>query len=126
MAYATTYDIADQWRSLSATEEIRAEALLDLAADLIEHHVDMTGVVASDAKWRAARQVSIEMVVEALPFRRAGVSSYSVQLDGAVESATYRDSEGASTIVLTKAMLALFGSGLTVATTPKWSFGDCS
>lgn len=126
MAYADPFDVAEQWRALSSAETSRAEALLDMAAILIGHHVDLAGYTSTDPLMRVARQVSIDMVIEALApgFRSGAFSSYSVQMDGAVESATLREGADTSTITLTRGMLALFGLSQS-GQMPAGSFGDC-
>lgn len=126
MAYADSSEVAEQWRALSSAEENRADALLDMAEILIGHHVDLTGYVALDPLMRVAKQVSIDMVREALTsgVRGGAVSSYSVTMDDAVESATYRDGADTSTITLTRGMLALFGLSQS-GQMPVGSFGDC-
>ncbi|HEY9315792.1 hypothetical protein [Williamsia sp.] len=125
MSYATRTELAGQWRTLSGTEEIRADALLDMAGILIDHHVDLGGLAEGDWRLRVAKQVSIDMVIEALaPESRGGVSQYQVELDDAIESATYREGSDTSTITFTKGMRALFGMPGT-GQTPVGSFGDC-
>lgn len=122
MAYAQHADVAAQWRALSTHEMTRATALLDMAAILIDHHVDVAGLPHGAS---IARQVSIDMVIEALESagRRGGVASYSVQLDNALDSRTYRDGDYSTTVVLTGAQRALFGLSTTEQSPVGW-FGD--
>ncbi|OCH80204.1 hypothetical protein [Gordonia sp. UCD-TK1] len=126
MAYAEPDDLVAQWRTLTSQEATRATALLDMAAILIDSRVDLTGLPDEHPRVRAARQVSIEMVREALSSatRGGGVSSHSVQLDGAAESRTYRDGDYAATVNLTFDMLALLGLSAS-AQSPVGYFGDC-
>lgn len=126
MAYADSSDVAEQWRALSDAESTRADALLDMAEILIGHHVDLTGLATTDPQMRVAKQVSIDMVIEALApgVRGSSFSSYSVQIDDAVESATLRDGADTSTITLTRGMLALFGLSQS-GQMPVGYFGDC-
>jgi len=126
MAYASQASLAAQWRPLSITEQVRATALFDMAAILIDRHVALDGLPEEHPQVRVAKQVSIEMVREALAAaeRSGGVSSYSIQLDGGVDSRTYRDGDYAATVTLTADMLSLFGlSGS--GQSPVGSFGDC-
>ena len=111
MAHAVSIDIENQWRTLTDTETERATALLDMAAILISHHVDLSGLTDEHPHMRVAKQVSIDMVIEALAPGTRGVSAYSVGLDGAVESATLRQGSDTSTITFTKGMRRLFGIG---------------
>lgn len=125
MAYAQHADVAAQWRALSTQEMTRATALLEMAAILIDFHVDLAGLPADHPKLRVAKQVSIDMVIEALESagRRGGVASYSVQLDNALDSRTYRDGDYSTTVVLTGAQRALFGLSTTEQSPVGW-FGD--
>ena len=126
MAYAEPDDLVAQWRTLTSQEAVRATALLDMAAILIDSRVDLAGLPDEHPRVRTARQVSIEMVREALSSaaRGGGVSAFSVQLDGAAESRTYRDGDYAATVTLTFDMLALFGLSAS-AQSPVGYFGDC-
>ena len=125
MAYAEVPEVENQWRTLSDSESNRATALLDMAGILLDRHVDLVGLPEGDKNLRVAKQVSIDMVIEALaPEARGGVSSFQVELDDAIESATYREGSETSTIVFTKGQRALFGLGATDQT-PMGYFGDC-
>ena len=125
MAYAEASDVEDQWRTLSESETTRATALLDMAGILLERHVELVGLPENAPNLRVAKQVSIDMVIEALAVDvRGGVSSYQVELDDAIESATYREGSVTSTIVFTHAMRALFGLSAGEQT-PMGYFGDC-
>ncbi|MBR7191721.1 hypothetical protein [Gordonia sp. SCSIO 19800] len=125
MAYAQHTDVAAQWRALSSEETTRATALLEMAAILIDFHVDLTGLPDSHPKIRVAKQVSIDMVIEALESagHRGGVASYSVQLDNAIDSRTYREGDYSTSVVFTGAQRALFGLSSTEQS-PVGFFGD--
>jgi hypothetical protein len=130
MAYATTEDVEEQWRDFSEVETARAEALLDLAAILIDRRVTFTGL-SDDPLLTVAKQVSIEMVIDAVAVSEGkgarGKSSYTVTVDGAVESATLSKGGGSNepswVLMLTEGMLALFG--VSASPEPKYYFGDC-
>ncbi|QDM56355.1 head-to-tail adaptor [Gordonia phage Sidious] len=123
MSYAEPADIQAQWRTLTSQETARATALLDMAAILIDRHVtDLSGLAADHWKRRVAKQVSIDMVVDALEsaVHRGGLSAHSVQIDDAVESRSYRDGEYSTVLVFTAEMRAMFGIA---SVGPSWRFG---
>ena len=125
MAYAETGEIVSQWRTLSGTETARAEALLDMASILLDRHVPLAGLPEGHPHLRVAKQVSIDMVIEALaPELRGGIKQYQVELDDAIESATLREGSDTSTITFTRGMRALFGLPSS-GQMPVGSFGDC-
>lgn len=124
MSYATTTDIQQQWRALSSQEAVRATALLDMAGILIDRHVDdLPGLPEGHWKLRVAKQVSIDMVIDALEsaVHRGGLSAHSVQLDDAVESRSYRDGDYSTVVVFTADMRTMFGLA---SVGPAWHFGD--
>ncbi|ALY07642.1 hypothetical protein NWF34_10095 [Gordonia sp. GONU] len=123
MSYATPTDIQGQWRALSPQETMRATALLDMAGILIDRHVsDVSGLEEGHWKRRVAKQVSIDMVIDALEsaVHRGGLSAHSVQIDDAVESRSYRDGEYSTVLVFTAEMRAMFGIA---SVGPSWRFG---
>lgn len=64
MAYATVYDLMQRWRGLSAEEQARAEVMLDDAAAILDHFVD---VDETDEKQLALlKTVSCSMVKRAM------------------------------------------------------------
>ncbi|GAA4809604.1 MULTISPECIES: hypothetical protein [Tomitella] len=118
-AFATVEQLVAQWRPLKATEKVRAEKLLDMAAVLIRRHVT---VVPGSEDESTARQVSLEMVRAALlPGVHEGKSSYSDTAGDVVESATLLNP--AATLRFTRDQKDLFGVG--TASAPQWFFGDC-
>ena len=127
MAYADTVDIEAQWRALSEQETARATALLDMAAILIDRHVDsLVGLPADHWRIRVAKQVSIDMAIEAIESagRRGGLATHSVQLDDAIESRGYRDGDYSTTVTFTGEMRAMFGLS-SASQSPVGYFGDC-
>ncbi|AMS02755.1 head-to-tail adaptor [Gordonia phage Yeezy] len=123
MSYAEPADIQAQWRTLTSQETARATALLDMAAILIDRHVtDLSGLAEDHWKQRVAKQVSIDMVVDALEsaVHRGGLSAHSVQVDDAVESRSYRDGDYSTVLVFTAEMRAMFGIA---SVGPSWRFG---
>ena len=69
MAYATVEDLASRWRALDASEESRADVLLEDAAVVIDSY--LRGKVASED---ALRVVSCNMVKRAMDADMSGVS----------------------------------------------------
>lgn len=121
MAYADTDEVAGQWRPLSEAERTRATALLEMAAILIRRHVELDGLSFGDEKLVIAKQVSIDMVIDALtPGEHRGKASYSDTTGGIVESATLSNPK--ATVVFTIEQLALFG--ISPVPQPSWHFGD--
>ncbi|AMS03818.1 head-to-tail adaptor [Gordonia phage BaxterFox] len=122
-SYAEPADIQAQWRTLTLQETARATALLDMAAILIDRHVtDVASLPDGHWKQRVAKQVSIDMVVDALEsaVHRGGLSAHSVQVDDAVESRSYRDGDYSTVLVFTAEMRAMFGIA---SVGPSWRFG---
>lgn len=118
--YATVDAVEEQWQPLTDQEKARAGALLGMAAVLLRRNVP--DLVAPNAETVAvARQVSIDMVVDALlPGEHRGKASYSTTVGRIVDSATLLNP--ATTVVFTADQRALFG--LSDTPSPSWRFGD--
>lgn len=122
MPFAESDDIAEQWRPLTQAEEARAEGLLIIAERLIRLHV----TTFTDADLLVAKQVSIEMVTDALDNgpRSTGPRITQATLDGGSYTATVPDGEGHSWVLsFTSDMRKLFG--LSATPDPEYYFGDC-
>lgn len=123
MAFATSDDVAEQWRPLSAAETVRADALLTLAEILIRRHVD---IPVGDPLEETAKQVSIEMVIEAIDCAaHRGEAGYTRAIDGASYSATLKSSDGGSGYILWLSPGLRDLLGLTSLPEPQYYFGDC-
>lgn len=121
MAYATADEVAGQWRPLVSTEQTRATALLEMAAILLRRHVPLADLSFGDERLVVAKQVSIDMVIDALtPGENRGKASYSTAVGGIVESATLLSPK--ATIVFTAEQRELFG--LSKGALPSYYFGD--
>lgn len=121
MAYANADDLAGQWHPLSEVERTRATALLDMAAIILRRHVPLDTLDFGDERLTIAKQVSIDMVIDALtPGDYRGRSSYSQTVGGIAESATLLNPS--ATLVFTEAQKELFG--LPSGSQPSWYFGD--
>lgn len=119
--FATVPQIIEQWGPLDSVQQARATALLDMAAIILRRHVDFSGLAAGDEKLRIAKQVSIDMVIDALtPDGRRGMSSHSSTVGGITESVTLLNP--AATLTFTETQRLLFG--LTRAAEPQWHFGE--
>ncbi|WP_458681947.1 hypothetical protein [Prescottella equi] len=119
-AYATVDAVEEQWQPLTAQEKARAGALLGMAAVLLRRNVPE--LADPDAETEAvARQVSIDMVIDALlSGAHRGKSSYSTTVGRIVDSATLLNPS--ATVVFTTEQRALFG--LSDTPSPSWYFGD--
>ncbi|WP_047888542.1 hypothetical protein [Rhodococcus sp. ARP2] len=121
MAYATPAEIVAQWRPLTPEQTARSTALLDMAAIMLRRHVVLDNLPLGDEKLTIAKQVSIEMVIDALiPGDHRGKSAYAFTVGSIVESATLLN--GTATLVFTTAQRDLFG--LSLGAEPRYKFGD--
>lgn len=119
--FATVPDLIEQWGPLDSVQQARATALLDMAAIILRRHVDFSGLTAGDEKLRIAKQVSIDMVLDALiPGARRGMSSHSSTVGGITESVTLLNP--AATLTFTEDQRALFD--LTRNAAPRGHFGE--
>ncbi|WP_027500410.1 hypothetical protein [Rhodococcus sp. UNC363MFTsu5.1] len=120
MAHADHSEVAGQWRPLSPVEQTRATALLEMAEILIRRNVPADQVASTEGQ-KIAKQVSVEMVIDALtPGIHRGKSSYAMTVGGIADSATLLNP--AATIVFSEAQRALFG--IATRAEPRWYFGD--
>lgn len=121
MAFATPDELAAQWGPLDSIQQARSTALLDMAERMLRKHVDFSGAQAGDDLLEIAKQVSIDMVIDALiPGQHRGKSSYSLAAGSFQESATLLNPS--ATLVFTKDQRALFD--LPGGASPRWYFGD--
>lgn len=119
MPFAIVDDIVEQWGPLDQYQRARATALLAEADRMLRRHVDFSDGDADNLD--TAKQVSIDMVVDALiPGQHRGKSSYSLAAGSFQESATLLNPS--ATLVFTKAQRELFGVVQSAA--PRWYFGD--
>lgn len=119
--YATPEEVAGQWRPLSPVQQARATALLNMAAIILRRHVALDGLPFGDENLEIAKQVSIDMVIDALtPDAHRGKSSYSLGVGGIVESATLLNPS--ATLTFTAAQRSMFG--LSQGAEPRAHFGD--
>ncbi|MGR6579271.1 hypothetical protein ACT89R_01700 [Rhodococcus qingshengii] len=121
MAFATPDEVAGQWRPLNAVQQTRATALLDMAAIILRRHVPLDGLPYGDENLEIAKQVSIDMVIDALiPGEHRGKSSFSLGVGAEVESATLLNPS--AKITFTADQRSLFG--LCRGAEPRANFGD--
>lgn len=121
MPFATPEEVAGQWRPLSSVQQARATALLNMAAIILRRHVALDGLPYGDENLEIAKQVSIDMVIDALtPDAHRGKASYSLGVGGIVESATLLNPS--ATLTFTAAQRSMFG--LCQGAEPRAHFGD--
>ena len=75
MAYATVSDLQAYWRVLSASEQVRAESLLEYAALFIDSHVTISS--DDETQLGVAKFVSCDLVKTAMFSGSVPVSSVS-------------------------------------------------
>lgn len=99
--FAAVSDIESRWRILDASEEARAEQLLEDASVLIaqefeRRNVDFTEIDATSLLGKALTIVTADMVIRALksPIDLPSVSQYSQSAIGYSESMTYTNPNG--------------------------------
>lgn len=72
MRYATLQDIIDLWRPLTAEEQTRAEALIDVVCDSLRYEAEKVGkdldkeIEASPTLLSVARSVTVDVIARTL------------------------------------------------------------
>ncbi|MFE7746867.1 hypothetical protein [Nocardia sp. NPDC057455] len=125
MAFATADQIAEQWRPLTPRERARAARLLDLAEQLIRGRVIIDE--SDTAKLAVARQLSIELVADALESgpRVVGPRVTQAALDTGSYTVELPDGAGRAWLLTwSDDMYALFGLS-NGQHQPAYYFGDC-